>query len=402
MDASAAESTNAISAQAPEVVATMLAGFDTAPIEVQFEVPQFCERLAPMLLPSSAESLQERIVHRIEEMLAADEWSASDEACERHARLYRVAIALRSVESIAESLEAALRNDAARIPTEGWAPEVLRRARQLGAEAPNATRQALIDQLPASDWEATEQAAAAARARAELILALGDEAEAWPLSAVDARAAFETQENRDARAALIAWLGAEPRPKAVRSLLLSSGIRHDELGSAVAAWAKKQPETIRTELALALLACNVRRQRSVQALTTGGIDERKAANLAGKRLRAMRRVEDRRPVAETLAGHTFNDQGARAQIVRLIAFLLKAGEPKANMKIVDELLSALGQEPLADPEPLSTAIRRAQKRWKLKLTENQGAQLIALGVEVEKGWFGERIARRVWKRLPKP
>lgn len=402
MDASVPESEIAIADQAGEVVAAMLAGFDTAPIEVQFDMPQFCERLAPMLVPSSAESLQERIVHRIEEMLAADEWSASDEACKRHARLYRVTIALRLVESIAESLEDALRNDAARIPTEGWTPEVLRRARRLGAEAPNAARQAIVDQLPESDWEVTEQAAAAARARAELILALGDEADAWPLSAVDARAAFETQGNRNARAALIAWLGAGPSSKMVRTPLLSNGIRHDELANAVAAWAKKQPKAIRTEIALALISRNVRRRRSLEAVASGGIDERKLANHAGKRLRAMRRVEDRRPVAETLSGLTFKDEGARAQIVRLIAFLLKPGEPKANMEIVIELLSALGQTPLADPEPLSTAVRRAQKRWKLKLTENQGAQLVALGVKVEKGWFGERIAKRVWKLLPKP
>jgi hypothetical protein len=137
-------------------------------------------------------------------------------------------------------------------------------------------------------------------------------------------------------------------------------------------------------------------------VATGGVDERRLANHAGKRLRPMRRVEDRRPIAETLSGHTFKDEDARAQIIRLIAFLLKAGEPKANMEIVNELLSALGQKPLADPEPLNTAIRRAQKRWKLKLTENQGAQLVALGVKVEKGWFGERIAKRVWKRLPRP
>jgi len=402
MDASVAEPAIAMADEATEVVVTMLAGFDAAPTEVQFEVPQFCERLAPMLVPSSPESLQERIVHRIEEMLAADEWSASDEACERHARLYRVAIALRSIESIADSLEDALRNDAARMPTEGWTPEVLRRARQLGAEAPNAARQAIVDQLPESDWEATEQAAAAARARAELILALGDEAEAWPLSAVDARAAFETQQNRDARAALIAWLSAEPPSKMVRTPLLSNGIRHDELANAVAAWAKKQPKAIRTEIALALISRNVRRSRSLEAVASGGIDERKLANHAGKRLRAMRRVEDRRPVAETLSGHTFKDKDARAQIVRLIAFLLKPGEPKANMEIVIQLVSALGKTPLADPEPLSTAVRRAQKRWKLKLTESQGEQLVALGVKVEKGWFGDRIAKRVWKRLPKP
>lgn len=402
MDASVAEPEIAIADQANEVVVTMLAGFDAAPTEVQFEVPQFCERLAPMLVPSSAESLQERIVHRIEEMLAADEWSANDEACERHVRLYRVAIALCAVESIAESLEDALRNDAARIPTEGWTPGVLRRARQLGAEAPNLARQAIIDQLPASDWEATEQAAAAARARAELILALGDEAEAWPLSSVDARAAFETQENRDARAALAAWLAAGPSSKMVRTSLLSSGIRHDELANAVAAWAKKQPKAVRTEVALALISRNVRRRRSLEAVASGGLDERKLASHAGKRLRPMRRVEDRRPVAETLSGHTFKDEDARAQIVRLIAFLLKPSEPKANMEIVIELLSALGKTPLANPEPLSTAVRRAQKRWKLKLTENQGAQLVALGVKVEKGWFGERIAKRVWKLLPKP
>jgi hypothetical protein len=306
------------------------------------------------------------------------------------------------LESIAEPLEDALRNDAARIPTEGWTPEVLRRARQLGAEAPNAARQAIVDQLPASDWEATEQAAAVARARAELILALGDEAEAWPLSAVDVRVAFETQENRDARTALVAWLGAEPSVKMVRAPLLSNGLRHDELVDAVAAWAKKQPEAIRTEIAMDLISRQARRRRSLEAVATGGVDERRLANHAGKRLRPMRRVEDRRPIAETLSGHTFKDEDARAQIIRLIAFLLKAGEPKANMEIVNELLSALGQKPLADPEPLNTAIRRAQKRWKLKLTENQGAQLVALGVKVEKGWFGERIAKRVWKRLPRP
>ncbi len=402
MDASAAEPAATVNDRAPEVVATMLAGFDSAPIEVQFEVPRYCERLVPMLLSFSPELLQDRIVHRIEEMLAADEWSASDEACERHARLYRVAIALSSVEAITESLETALRNDAARMPTEGWTPEVLRRARQLGAEAPNAARQAVIDQLPASDWVVIEQAAAAARARAELILAIGDEAEVWPLSGGDVQAAFEAQENRDARAALVAWLGAEPGSQAVRGPLTSNGIRHDELADAIAVWAKKQPETIRTELALVLVSRNVRRRRAMQAVTNGGIDEGKLANHSGKRLRALRRVEDRRPVAETLAGHTFTDQSARAQIVRLIAFLLKPGEPKANLRIVDELLSALGKQPLADPEPLSIAIRRAQKRWKLKLTESQGAQLIALGVEIEKGWFGERIAKRVLKSLPKP
>ncbi len=401
MDASVSEPEIAIADQAGEVVVTMLAGFDAAPTEVQFEVPHFCERLAPMLVPSSAESLQEGVVHRIEEMLAADEWSASDEACERHVRLYRVAMALRSVESIAESLEDALRNDAARIPTEGWTLEILRRARQLGAEAPNAARQAIIDQLPARDWEAPEQAAAVARARAELILALGDEAGVWPLSPVDARAAFETQENRDARAALIAWLRAKPSPKMVRTPLVSNGVRHDELVDAVATWARKQPESFRTEIAVALISHKVRRRRSLKAVAAGGIDERKLANYAGKRLRPMRRVEDRRPVAETLSGHIFKDEGARAQIVRLIAFLLRPGEPKANMEIVNELLSALGQKLLVDPEPLSTAIRRAQKRWKLKLTENQGTRLVALGVKIEKGWFGERIAKRVWKRLPK-
>jgi hypothetical protein len=402
MDASVAEPATTMADQATEVVVTMLAGFDAAPTEVQFEVPQFCERLTPMLVPSSAESLQERVVHRIEEMLAADEWSASDEACERHARLYRVAIALRSIKSITEPLEEALRNDAARIPTEGWTLEVLRRARQLGAEAPNAARQAIVDQLPASDWEATDQAAAAARARAELIVALGDEAEAWPLSAVDARAAFETQGNRDARAALIAWLAAGPSSKTVRTSLLSNGLRHDELVDAIAAWAKQQPRAVRTEIAMALISCKVRRHRSLEAVTTGGIDERKLVNHADKRMRPMRRVEDRRTVAETLSGHTFRDQDARAQMVRLIAFLLKPSEPKANMEIVNKLLSTLGQKPLVDPDPLSTAIRRAQKRWKLKLTENQGAQLVALGVRVEKGWFGERIGKRVWKRLPKP
>lgn len=402
MDASVAESAIAMADEATEVVVTMLAGFDAAPTEVQFEVPQFCERLAPMLVPSSPESLQERIVHRIEEMLAADEWSASDEACERHARLYRVATALRSIESIADSLEDALRNDAARIPTEGWTPEVLRRARQLGAEAPNAARQAIVDQLPESNWEATEQAAATARARAELILSLGDEAEAWPLRAVDAQAAFETQGNRDARAALIAWLGADPSSKTVRTLLLNNGLRHEELVNAVAEWAKKQPKGIRTDIALALTSRKVHRRRSMEAVAAAGIDERKLVNYAGKRMRPMRRVEDRRTVAETLSGHTFRDEDARAQIVRLIAFLLKPGEPKANIEIVTELLSGLGQMPLTDPEPLSTAIRRAQKRWKLKLTEDQGAQLVALGVKVEKSWFGERIAKRIWKRLPKP
>lgn len=402
MDASVAEPEIVIADHANEVVVTMLAAFDAAPTEVQFEVPQFCERLAPMLVPSSAESLQERIVHRIEEMLAADEWSANDEACERHVRLYRVAIALGAVESIAESLEGALRNDAARIPTEGWTPGVLRRARQLGAEAPNLARQAIIDQLPDSDWEATEQAAAAARARAELILALGNEAEVWPLSSVDVRAAFETQENRDARAALAAWLGAGPSSKMVRAPLLSNGIRHNELATAIAAWARKQTKAVRTEIALALISRNVSRRRSLEAVASGGLDERKLANYAGKRLRPMSRVEDRRPVAETLSGHTFKDEDARAQIVRLIAFLLKPGEPKANMEIVIELLSALGKTPLATPEPLSIAVRRAQKRWKLKMTENQGAQLVALGVKVEKGWFGERIAKRVWKLLPKP
>jgi hypothetical protein len=402
MDASVAEPAVAMADQATEVVVTMLAGFDAAPTEVQFEVPQFCERLAPMLAPSSAESLQERIVHRIEEMLAADEWSTSDEACERHARLYRVAIALRLVESISESLEDALRNDAARIPTEGWTPEALRRARQLGAEAPNAARQAIVDQLPESDWEVTEQAAAAARARAELILALGDEAEAWPLSATDVRAAFKEQENRDARAALIAWLAADPSSTTVRTSLLSNGLRHDELVNAVAAWAKQQSRAVRTEIAMALISCKVRRHRSLEAVTTGGIDERKLVNHAGKRMRPMHRVEDRRTVAETLSGHAFRDEYARAQIVRLIAFLLRPSEPKANMGIVNELLSALGQNPPADPEPLSTAIRRAQKRWRLKLTEDQGAQLVALGVKVEKGWFGERIAKRIWERLPKP
>src|SRR4051794_12448315 len=65
-----------------------------------------------------------------------------------------------------------------------------------------------------------------------------------------------------------------------------------------------------------------------------------------------------------------------AQIVRPIVFLSKPGEPKANMEIVIELLSALGKTPLANPEPLRTAVRRAQKRWKLKLTESQGAQLV--------------------------
>lgn len=402
MSASAAEPTSAISTQAPEVVAALLAGFDAAPIEVQFEVPQFCERLAPMLSRTSAESLHERIVHRIEEMLAADEWSASDEACERHARLYRIAYALHSVESIAEPLEGALENDAARIPTEGWTPAALRRARKLGVEAPDRALRAIIDQLPGSDWEAVEQAAAAARARAELILALGEEAEVFPLGDIDARAAFENQQNPDARAALVAWLAAEPSSKAVRGLLLRNAITHQELGDALAAWAKKQPKPIRTDLAIALISRNSRRHITMRALCTGGIDERKLANHAGKRLRGLRRVEDRLPVAGTLAGHTFTDQDARAQIVRLIAFLLKAGEAKANMKIVDELLSALGQQTLADPEPLSTAIRRAQKRWKLKLTESQGTQLVALGVEVEKGWFGERIAKRVWKHLPKP
>jgi hypothetical protein len=402
MDASVAEPESVIADQAREVVAAMLAGFDAAPTEVQFEVPQFCERLAPLLSEATAESLHERIVNRIEEMLAADEWSANDEACERHVRLYRVAGALNSVESIAEPLQVALGNDAARIPTEGWSPAALRRARKLGAEAPDRALKAIIDQLPPSAWEDVEQAAAAARARAELILALGEEAEAFPLSGIDARAAFENQQNSDARAALGAWLAAEPSSKPVRGLLLSIPIRHPELRSAFAAWAKKQPEPIRTELALGLVARNSSRPVTMWAISTGGIDERKLANHAGKRIRAMRRVEDRLAVAGTLAGHALTDEDARAQVVRLIAFLLKAGEPKANMRIVDELLSALGQTPLVDPEPLSTAIRRAQKRWKLKLTESQGEQLIALGVEVEKGWFGERIAKRVWKSLPKP
>lgn len=401
MNASAAETQNKIPAAALEVAAGLLDRFDQADAAVQFELPALLKDLMPLIGDLSPEELRDRLVQRLEELLAADEWSASDEAGERHTRLYRVAVVLQGVEEIADPVGEAVRNDAARNPTEGWSIEVLRRARTLGAEAPLTARQAIVAQLPSMDWDAPEQAAAIARARAELIASLGDDAEEMPLGIDDALCAYSNESLADARRALGSWLSSAPSASAVQRLLRSGPVIHPDLADDIAQWAKRQGQAALTPIARSLLSVNRRRARSFGAICGGPVDERNLATYAGKRIRGLSKVEDRTQVANTVGGHTFSDENARAQLVRIIAFLLKPGMPKSDMQVVAELLPALGEKPLLDPEPLTTAIRRAQGRWDLKLTEAQGRQLVALGVRVQKGWFGERIAKRVWKLIPK-
>lgn len=399
MNASSAESVAEIPERALAVVRVMLDSFDAAGSTVQAAVPDYLEQLAPLLSELSSDALRVELVQRLEELLVAFDWSASEDTCGRQIRLHRAANGLVGLDAIVDALRSALHGDAVRLPPAGWNLETIDRARRLALVSPTSAAPEVVAQLPAIEWGVPEQAAAIARARAELGRRAAARKDHPRLSLADAREAYGRQDIEDAGFAVRAWLRSRPTGAAVRSILSSASLRSAIVAEALKTWAQTKVETVRTETALGLITQNAPRPWSMEMICTGGVDEPKVVNAAAKRIRAFSAVQQRIAVAETLAGHVFENEKARKLLVGLIVFLLKPDKPKANIEVVEALVPAFGGLPLADPEPLTTSLRRAQKRHKLKFSRELGEQLLKVGVEPETGWFGSRAKKAIEKRL---
>lgn len=399
MSASVAEESLELASGGAAVINMMLRRFDEAPIDIQSTVAEYCGRLRPLLESEPDEDRERGLVHQIEALLAVDEWSASKESCDRHRRLYAIAMELRKLSSACEAVDAALTADLMRIPTQGWTVEVIRRAGELGKAAPTAAVEALLEGLPAIDWSQPDEAGALARVRAELVPLRRRGKGRLPLSEADAKGAYDHQTNADAAWAAALWLKAGPAPSSVRPIILGNAVLSTRVEQALQKWAAKQSEETRTAIASSLIGLRAKRHLTFAALTAEGVDEVTLMNKAGRVIRGLGKLDQRIVVAETVAGHEFSDKKARAALIRLITYLLAPGKPKGNIEVVFALLPALGRGSLDDPDTLNQSVRRAQKRHGLKFTADQGEQLASLGVKPHKDWFGKRVAEQLKRFL---
>jgi hypothetical protein len=392
MNASATENASGMAVKATAVISMMLRSFDEAPVDVQGEVASYCNRLHGLLEAEPDMDRERGLVSQIESLLAADEWSATTENCNRHRKLFAIAMELRKLKGGREAVDVALTRDLTRVPLQGWTVEVVRRSSDLAKLAPSAAVAALLEVLPAINWDEPAEASALARTRAELVPSQNRGRGSCPLSNVDAKGAYDNQERSDAAHAVALWLKAGPTATSVKPIITAKSMQSTLVQSALEKWAAKQSEETRTSMASALIGLRVKRHLTFAALSEAGVNEVALVNTAGRVIRGLGKVDERISVAETVAGHRYGDEAARTAVIRLIVHLLLPRKPKGNIDVVLALLPTLQPGPLDNPDALNQAIRRAQKRHGLKFTAEQGEQLITLGVTPHKDWFGKRVS----------
>jgi hypothetical protein len=223
------------------------------------------------------------------------------------------------------------------------------------------------------------------------------------LHAQQRRLARQHQNLPDAVATLMSWLESNPTPATVTSFV-KTALQAQGLLSALETWAAGRKESERTKLALELLTVNSFRGASLAAVAKAGVDEAAVVTRGDNRIRNLETLKHRKAVAQTLASIAITESGPRSRLVKLMVWLLGSKREKGNRDVFALVLGALAPGPLseADAKKLRKVITAACKRKngkKWRVSRSQGERLEALGVELERDWFGKGNARKFFDRM---
>ena len=384
-----------VSAVAWEAATNVVNGFPGATEDQQGSAAVQLRRIEPFL-DSADEPLRAAFVDAVQQALNAREWFASDEDAHAQAALFSAVRVVADLPDLKE-LDELLLADAQRTPSTGHDAASFGRLRVVAGELPETSQDTLLQTIEAPDWSDPLRAAAVLRLRTGLA---GGGAH---LNAQQRRLARQHQNLPDAVATLASWLESNPTPVTVTSFV-KMGLQAQALLGVLEGWAAGRKETERTKLALELLTVNSFRGASLAALAKAGVDEAAVVTRADNRIRNLDTLKHRKAVAQTLASISITEPSPRSRLVKLMVWLLGSKREKGNRGVFALILGALapGRLPEADAKRLRKAISAACKRKngkKWRLSGTQGKRLEALGVELERDWFGKGNARKFFDRI---
>lgn len=379
-----------------EAATNVVNGFHGATEDQQGSAALQLRRIEPFL-NSADETSRAAFVGTVEQALNARQWFASDEDARAQAALFRAVRVLADRPDLTD-LDNLLLADAQLTPPTGHEPATFGRLRQLAQALSETSQDTLLETIEAPDWSDPPRAAAVLRLRTELAGGGGH------LTPHQRRLARQHQNLPDAVATLVSWLESNPTPATVTSFA-KMGLQAAELLNAFGRWASSRKESERTKVAVELLTTKLYRGRSLAAVAKPGINEAPVVARADNRVRSLETVKDRKRVAQTLSAIDITQPAQRSRLVKLMVWLLGPKREKGNRDVFALILASLAPEPLdeADTKKLRKAITAACKRKngkkKWRVSGEQGERLEALGVELERDWFGKGNARKFFDRM---